>query len=121
MKKSNQEKALISLLKYPTVKEASEKTGIGEATFYRYLADPTFMSEYRAAKKQLVEGALTILQTATEKAVTTLIQIMEMAEPPTGSGVRVSCARLILESSIRMVHDEDILSRIEKLEEVVKK
>lgn len=41
---------IANLLAEPTVKEAAQKSGIGEATAYRWMKDPAFQESYREAR-----------------------------------------------------------------------
>jgi hypothetical protein len=59
--------ALAALLAEPTVQAAAVKAGIGERTLQRWLRDPGFISEFRAARRQLVEGAVARLQRACDR------------------------------------------------------
>src|SRR5262249_10504477 len=86
---------LSSLLTAPTLTKAAHQAGIGEVTAWRWMKDDGFQDAYRAARRQVVQHAITRLQQATGKAVETLCAVMRDAEAP--ASARVSAARAILE------------------------
>ena len=107
-------KAIAALLEKNTIKEAALSINVGEATIFRWLQDPHFNQAFRAAKKRLVDHAVTRLQKASEDAVKTLRDIMtDVGKPPS---VRVTAARIILEMSVKAVEIDDLTTRIENLE-----
>jgi hypothetical protein len=94
-----QEAALVALLSEGTVKAASLKCGTSETTLWRWLREPTFASRYRDARQQLMETTIARLQSASDVAVTTLIEISsDKAAAPTA---RIAAARAILANAIR--------------------
>jgi len=108
--------AVVALLEHPTVKEAAQAVGIGEATLFRWLQVPDFQDAYREGKRQIVNHAISRLQQATAEAVETLREVMnDKGKPPSP---RVSAAKAILEIAIKAVETEDILSRLEVLERI---
>src|SRR5207302_1423661 len=56
--------ALAALLSEPTVQAAAARAGVGERTLLRWLKDPGFRREYRAARSAAVEHAAGALQRA---------------------------------------------------------
>lgn len=111
-----QNKFLIALLKEQTTEEAIEVAGIARNTAYGYLRDPTFQDTLRDARKESVMMVSQQLSNAGKKAVHTLIEIMNDESAPATS--RVSASRTVLEYLYRSYEDDEILERIEKLEEV---
>src|SRR6478736_1279573 len=61
--------ALVALLTEPTIADAAQRTGVGEATLYRWLQHPEFQAKYHAVRRLLLEHAITQLQAATSEAV----------------------------------------------------
>ena len=47
-----QEKAIIALLKEPTITRAAKSAGIGETTLYRWLKEDEFEQAFREARKK---------------------------------------------------------------------
>ena len=114
-RRSRQEQALIALLEQPTIKEAAEASGISQPTLFRYLQDTEFREEYQKAKRSLLEAALGDLQKASSEAVSTLREVMADAEA--GASSRVAAARSILAFAIQTGELEEIMRRLETVEE----
>lgn len=111
-KESNKPKALIALLNTKSVRDAAKACRLSEATIYRYLREPGFASQYREARRQTVENAISDLQRATGEAVETLQRNLHCENP----AVEVRTAQIILENAIKGVEVIDILERLERLE-----
>ena len=113
-KRPRQEEAAISaLLSEPTIERAATVAGVGESTLRRWLAEPEFKAQYRAARRQVVEAAIGRLQTASTKAVDTLERNLACGIP----AVEVGAARSILDQSIKAVELVDLAERVEQLEQ----
>ncbi|HEX8843816.1 MAG TPA: hypothetical protein VF791_04195 [Pyrinomonadaceae bacterium] len=115
---AKQEKALLALLACGEVKRAAKESKLGEATLWRWLQEPAFQKQYRAARRQLVEGALSQLQSDGTKAAKVLLEIAQNKKAP--ASARVSAAKTIIEQSIKGVEQLDTLERIEALEQMMK-
>jgi hypothetical protein len=109
------EQIIVALLNQGSTAEASRVTGISETSIWRALQDDAFQALYRNARRQIVENAISHLQSATVDAVRTLRLIAVDSESP--SSARVSAARSIIEYSIRTVENLDLEARIVDLEE----
>jgi hypothetical protein len=116
-KQANKEKVLIALVETSSVRGAAKKSGIGEATIYRYLQDKVFLSEYRNARRQTVETAIAQMQNAASEAVERLKELQYCENP----AVAARCAQIIFENSIKGLETTDILQRLEILENEYKK
>ena len=111
-KETNKEKVLIALIETSSIREAAKASGIGEATIYRYLQDKEFLAEYRNARRQTVESAISKMQNATSEAVERLKELQYCENP----AVAARCAQIIFENSIKGMETTDILERLEMLE-----
>ncbi|CAN5363075.1 hypothetical protein BH10ACI1_BH10ACI1_19340 [soil metagenome] len=116
-KTTNKEKVLIALIQTSSIREAANKSGIGEATIYRYLQDKVFLAEYRNARRQTVESAIAQMQNAASEAVERLKELQYCENP----AVAARCAQIIFENSVKGMETLDILERLEKLENAVEK
>ena len=87
------EKALAALLTCPTKDTAAKQAGITGRTMSIYLQDPEFQAEYRKAFGNLVESATRQAQQ-----------------------IRVSAARSLLEYSLKLTGQTEILTRLDELE-----
>jgi lambda repressor-like predicted transcriptional regulator len=113
------DQAVAALISCGSIAEAAQVAGIGERTLYSWLADKDFQEQYRIARREVVGQALAQLQRVSSLAVNTLSDIMADREAPASS--RVSASKAVLELAIRAVELEDVMSRLENLEEEVQK
>jgi AcrR family transcriptional regulator len=111
-KETNKEKVLAALIETSSVREAAIKTGISEATIYRYLQDKEFLAEHRNARRQTVESAIAQLQSATSEAVDTLKKNLNCENP----AVEIRAAQIILDNAVKGVELIDVIERLEVLE-----
>ena len=109
-----QQKALLALLTNPTKEKAAAAAGITPKTLRSYLADPDFQEEYKKAFSGMVEDAV---QQSLEPALATLREIVE--DSALDAQPRISAARSILEYSLRLTEQNDILTKLEALEATV--
>jgi AcrR family transcriptional regulator len=116
-KENNKEKILVALIETSSIREASQKSGIGEATIYRYLQDKEFLAEYRNARRQTVESAIAQMQNSASEAVERLKELQYCENP----AVAARCAQIIFENAVRGLETTDILERLETLENEHKK
>jgi hypothetical protein len=108
------EEAIAALLQTTTIGKAAEVAGISDRTLRRWLQRPDFQAAYRAAKRELINGAVHTLLHATDSATHVLVSIMNDAEQP--ATARVSAARTILAMVLRTFHDDDLDGRLAALE-----
>ncbi len=106
------EQAIAALLSEPSIKAAADACKIGEGTLYRWLQLPDFQTAYRAARRQVVERAVSELQAACGEAVETLKRNLHCENP----AVEIRAAQIILEQSIKGVELVDLQERLERLE-----
>ena len=112
-----QEQAIAALLSSPTIEEAAKSSGIGRTTIFKFLQNETFRDAYREARGQVVRQAITQAQGACSEAVEVLKEIMNDKQSP--SSTRVAAARTILETSVKAVELEEIITRIERIEKKI--
>jgi hypothetical protein len=112
MKITNQEKALNALLESASVSEAAIKCGLNAKTLRRYLDDPEFQKEFRAARRVVFEQNIFKLQSLHNQAVDTLERNLNCEIPST----EVRSAQIIVEATRRDFETLDVLHRLEALE-----
>ena len=110
-----QEDAIAALLTYGTVRDAARACKVGEATLFRWLQIPSFHERYTIARREVLQAALTMLQSAGRAAVAALARNLKCGVP----AVEVSAARVILDTAIRAHELEDVTQRIERLEQTL--
>ena len=113
---AKQEKAIMELLRNPTVRDASQQAGVGERTLWRWLQEDDFREAYMEARKQAFSRALGLLQQALSEAVLVLKDVM--SNPDSRDSSRVSSAKAILDTGLKAMELDDLEERISRLEKV---
>lgn len=107
-------KALSALLCSPTLVAAAKLSGIPERSLYRYLRTPHFADAYRRARTEQVRQAVCQVQRMATKAATTLDTLL--GDPVAKGAVKVTAAKVILDTALRAVELEDLEARLSALE-----
>lgn len=112
-----QEKFLIALATSDSIDEASKEAGIHRNTAYNYLKDETFAE----AKKRLRRGTMDVvsgrLQHEALKSVNVLKEIRD--DPEVSPHTRLQAAKELLDKAYKSYEIDDILERVETLEEAL--
>jgi hypothetical protein len=111
----NQEKAIAALLSEASIQAAARCAKVSERTLTYWLKQPAFAREYRSARQQVVEHAITLLQRVTSLAVATLHRNLSCGKAAT----EVAAAGKILEHSLGAVELFDLAQRVAELEQLV--
>lgn len=112
---ARKQRALQALLTTNSIKQAAVKAELSERTLYGYLHDDAeFIQQYTDAKSALVDEAAEMLKRNIAPAVETLRQLLDDEKTP--AGVRVQACRGILDYSLKLIETNDILKRLEALE-----
>jgi hypothetical protein len=114
MNNSKRELMLCALLAKPTIREASETSGVPERTLYTWLRRSDFKAEYDRRRGQLIQSAWSALHGKLSDAVDVVAELME--DPGAPPQVRLSAARAVIEYSLKSTDQLDILRRLEILE-----
>ena len=111
-------RAIEALLSSSTLEEAAEEARVGYRTLARWRSeDPDFRAALRQAQDQALDSAVSRLSVAMPAAVDTLMKIVEDEEER--SSTRVSAARTILSTGLKLVEIRDLTGRLENLEDKV--
>lgn len=110
-----QQRAIQALLECPTRRAAAEKAGISESTLRSYFQNPEFVSAYQQAAREALEHATRRAEAAAGEAVDVLRSIM--SDDNELAGPRVSAADKVLGYALKLTEQNDILSRLDKLEQ----
>lgn len=111
----NKEKLLAALLTSRTKKEAAAAAGISDRTMRSYFEDKEFCQRYREAFAGVVQDATRRAQQLLEPALSTLQTVMEDEEIP--AQARITAARSIIDYSLKLTEQADILEQLRELEE----
>ena len=109
-----QEKAVLNLLFCKTEEEAAAASGIGRTTLWKWKKLPEFKAALDEAKANAIGDAAVMLQGASTSAANVLIEIAEDKSAPSAN--RVTAARSILEYALKAKEQDDIISRLDELE-----
>ena len=111
-----QEQLIYALLRAKTKKEASRMSGIPHRTMYRWLADPRFIAELRAARRQVFDDALFCLERNALMAAQRLAdEIGETTGEATGEYSRIRAATCLLDRAFKA---QGVIAVEEELAEV---
>ena len=112
------QKAVISLLEYPTVVAAAEASGVGYRTLCRWLSeDESFKNAIRAAQQQALHQTVSQLAGASPSAARVLSEIAEDESVP--AAVRVQAASRIINELRRSMELLSVRDEINHLKEVL--
>jgi hypothetical protein len=101
-----QEALIAALLTEPTHAAAAAKAEVSEATLHRWLRLPDFRAAWRAARREVVEGAIGRMQGATGQAVDTLVAV---ATAGVKDADRVRASVALLDHAFRGLTEADAL------------
>lgn len=108
------EKALSALLVSRTRSEAAQAAGVSESTLRQYMKDPEFLERYKQAFGEMVADATRQAQQTLSPALSVLKEIMEDRDEQASS--RITAARSVLEYSLKLCEQTDILEQLRELE-----
>lgn len=91
--------------------------GIGESTLRQYMKDPEFIAAYREAVRELLESATRKAQRSLSPAIEVLGNIVKDEDQP--ASARITAARSIMEYSLKMTEQVDVIDRMAELEKIV--
>ena len=110
-KRRRQEEAIAALLQCRTVAEAADAAHLSEATLRRWLQQPAFAAAYKAARREALDQALTLLREGSGEAVTTLRRNLG---PPAPESVQVRAALGLLDLALN-VELQELADDVEEL------
>jgi transposase-like protein len=112
-----QERAVHALLTEATIERAAAKVGVNESTLRRWRRDvPAFRAAELAARRQLVEAAQAVVQQLTTTAALALHRNLTCGRP----AVEVRAAAVVFDLAGRAVEMQELLARVESLEQQLK-
>lgn len=113
---SRQQKALAALIRAPTTRAAAAEAKIGYSTLRKWMTtDDDFRKAYQEELSQLVEEAWRSVRAGMSDAAEVLRRISK--DPAAPYSARVAASKAILDTGQRIVETEDVISRLEALED----
>src|ERR1017187_7959971 len=108
------EEAITALLTQRNLDEAAKTVGVAPNTLLKWMKEPEFDREYRAAKRAAFSQSIARLQQGASAAATTLLKIMlDQNTPPS---TRVRAAECVMNHGMKALELEDIEARLTELE-----
>ena len=114
-KRLQDEVIVAALMEHGTIKETAQALGIRTDTLYKRMKGERFKELYTAAKADCLKSAAAKLQANTNKAIDTLIDVME--SDATAANTKVFCVDKLLHHAVKYTELCDLISRIEVLED----
>ena len=108
-------KALLSLLAGGDLQDAATASGVEKRTIYRWLERPIFYDELQRRKNKAIDAASVRLAGGMYHAIGVMITIMDDLEAPLG--IRLRAANYYLSHALRYVELNDVIARIDELEQ----
>ena len=112
---AKRDKYMVALLTSSTKAEAYKTAHISKATANRIEQEPGFIDQYNKVRRQAMTQASDKLQGLASKAVDTLATIMDSEQATPTERTRV--AKIILDGAYQALQTQDILERLDKLEQ----
>lgn len=112
-----QRRAISLLLSCPTVRAASQLSGIPERTLYRWLKRPDFQAALREAENEALRQTSRMLTAAQQKALLRLFETLDL--PVTRTMPLLRAIELALTHSVRFREAVDFEQRLRSLESEV--
>ena len=113
-KKVSREAAIQALITTPQIKQAAAISGVSEKTLHVWLKEPEFAQQLQDAQRAISKQVTRSVISKAVRATEVLDEVMSDAENPPNA--RVTAARTLLDSAFRAIETEDILTRLEALE-----
>ena len=106
-------KAIPFLIGSPTYTQGCEKAKINKTTLYKWLKNPEFRTELDRQRSEIVEAAFGMIAQNIEKAVSTLVGLLDTGD----ERVKSLTANDIVNHFLKRRELVDLEERIERIEE----
>jgi hypothetical protein len=112
---NRQRKAIAALMSSRNVATAATTAGVGLRTLHRWLNDPVFVAELKAAQGAAIDQAVRRLSELSGTAIDTLKAAM--LDMGSASGARVRAADIVLSRLLNLKELAEIETRVTALEQ----
>lgn len=109
-----QRRGIVALMSAKDTRAAAKQAKVSERQIYRWLNDPAFVAELKAAESAAIDQAVRRLAELSGAAVDTLDSAMRDSTAPVGSKIRA--ADIALSQLMRLKELHDLGARIAALE-----
>lgn len=98
-KSVSDEQIIACLLNCATIREAAAIAGLSERAIYNRMQDRNFQALYKAAKADLIRGAVADINARISEAINTIAEIM--SDEDNNPAVRLQAAQTILNNAVK--------------------
>lgn len=98
-KSVSDEQIIACLLNCATIREAAAIVGLSERAIYNRMQDRNFQALYKAAKADLIRGAVADINARISEAINTIAEIM--SDEDNNPAVRLQAAQTILNNAVK--------------------
>lgn len=109
------EKMILAILSNKDLLTASKTLGISVQSIYNRLRKPEFRQRLQQERQGKFEVANSKLTDSMGKAISTLVEILE--DTNISAGVRIRAAQILLDITLKVTEQTDIIQRLDSLEE----
>ena len=109
------EKMILAILSNKDLLTASKTLGISVQSIYNRLRKPEFRQKLRKEREDKFEVANSKLTDSMGKAISTLVEILE--DTNISAGVRIRASQILLDITLKVTEQTDIIQRLDSLEE----
>jgi hypothetical protein len=117
-KSRQRERLILALLEQPRLSGAADAAGMSYPTAWRISKTPEFSQEYAAARRDAFAQAIASLQHGSGQAASGLLKVLN--GPGTKDRDLLRAADSILNHGLKAMAYDELQTRIERLEELVK-
>jgi hypothetical protein len=103
------------LLTERTIDDACKKANVSVSTYWRWMKEPNFLTEYRSTRSRILENTVAKLQSLSTDAIEALERNLHCENP----SIEIRSATIILEHSAKGVEALNLLVRVEELESII--
>ena len=108
------ELAIAALLTHRSVEDAARAVDLNHNMLLKWLKIPTFVKEYRTARREAVSQSVARLQQATGAAASVVLKLM--TDPNSPAAVKLRAAECVFDRAFKGVELEDVEARVADLE-----
>lgn len=98
-KNISDEQIIVCLMNCATIREAAAIAGLSERAIYNRMQDRNFQALYKAAKADLIRGAVANINAHISEAINTIAEIM--SDEDNNPAVRLQAAQTILNNAVK--------------------
>ena len=111
------ERAIAALLTTARLEDAARECGVSKSTLCRWLQEPAFQNEFRAARSRVLEATVSRLQGAAGPAVEALVRNLTCRGKPS---IEIQASRATLDNHWKSLELGELEEGVRQLEAAIK-